>query len=96
MTKSSIFNEILKSIPLQTTKFVEHSMDIAYLLRRHRDKRNMTDADLAKKIGLKAKDIKRWLSGNNNFTLMQVSLIEAKLGIQLMKFLAIGCRKKKM
>src|ERR1700741_4850412 len=90
----NVLDEILKEIPAETDKFIEHSMDISYMIREYMDEKKINQKQLAQKLKKKESEISKWLSGTHNFTIATISKIEADLNFEIIPFVKIGFRKK--
>jgi transcriptional regulator with XRE-family HTH domain len=91
---SSLFEKILAEIPEEENRYQEHAMDIAHMLSTHLKKKRIDKKELAKKLDISMRQFHNWLSGGHNFSIAEISMIEAKLGIEIIPFLKIGSRRK--
>ncbi|KKQ34869.1 MAG: Transcriptional regulator, XRE family protein [Candidatus Nomurabacteria bacterium GW2011_GWB1_37_5] len=92
---SSTFDRIIARTPKKIKNFVEHSMDISYMMIKYMEKNKINNKQLAKKLKRKETTIERWVSGCMDFNLQQISHIEAELGIEIIPFVKIGFRAEK-
>jgi transcriptional regulator with XRE-family HTH domain len=61
-------------------RYVERQINIAKQINIILNKLNITQSDLAKRLGKSESEISKWLSGTHNFTLKTISKIEDVLG----------------
>jgi len=92
---SNIIDEIHKRILQETKNFIEHAMDIVTILHDYMDKKKMSKKDLAKKMEISERKLKVLFECPHDYTLREISLIEAKLDVKIIPFLEIGFKKKK-
>lgn len=90
------FNEIMKEIPKESNILTEHCMDMSWVIGKYMRENKINEKQLAKKLNTTESQISEWLSGVHDFTLSTISKIEAGLGIEMVPFLKIGFRKKKV
>ena len=64
-------------------KEVGYSFDIAKRITDVLKRKHMTQADLARAMGIKAPLVSRWLSGTHNFTIQTISEIETALSTSI-------------
>lgn len=77
------FSEFLKYIPNKVKNFVRISMDIATQINYYLNQKNLTQRELAAKLGKKESEISKWLSGNHNFTIKTIANIEEAIGEEI-------------
>ncbi len=77
------FSEFLKYIPKKVKSFVRISMDIATQINYYLNQKNLTQRELAVKLGKKESEISKWLSGNHNFTIKTIANIEEAIGEEI-------------
>ena len=82
--EQEFFSDILASIPKNIKQYVRLSMDIASQINLILKQENLSQKELANRLGKKESEISKWLSGNHNFTLKSLSKIEAVLGQQIL------------
>ena len=81
--EQEFFTEFLKAIPQKLKSFVRISMDIATQINFYLNQKNLTQRDLAEKLGKKESEISKWLSGNHNFTIKTLANIEEAIGEEI-------------
>jgi ribosome-binding protein aMBF1 (putative translation factor) len=93
------FDRRLARVPQDIKNFVGHSMGISGLLADYQELKRLSDNQFAKKLGVGKKELSSFLSGQYDFNLMEISVIEAQLGINIVKVLqksfTKGVKKKK-
>ncbi|MHB1688443.1 MAG: helix-turn-helix domain-containing protein [Ignavibacteriaceae bacterium] len=77
------FSEFLQSIRVRVKSFVRISTDIATQINYFLNKKNLTQRDLAERLGKKESEISKWLSGNHNFTIKTIANIEEAIGEEI-------------
>ena len=77
---SELFKKLLAQVPLETEKEVQLSMQIALRIRELMSKKNLTQSELARKLGKDPSEINRWLSGMHIFTIKTLSKLHEALG----------------
>jgi transcriptional regulator with XRE-family HTH domain len=81
-------NDLGFEIPLEIEKYTSHSSEIAIIILNYiLSVEGMNKKKFAELMGKTASDVTRWLSGRHNFTILTLSLIEAKTGLELIKSL---------
>ena len=78
-----LFHQIVDETPLELKTQLRFSDAIAGKLDRMLKKRDMTQRDLARKVGKTEAEVSRWLGGTHNFTLKTLALISTALGEDL-------------
>jgi len=82
------------NVPAEISKYTAHSAEIAIMILNFiRSNEGMNKKDFASLIGKSSTDITRWVSGQHNFTIQTLSLIEAKTGMQIVRNLSDTNRK---
>lgn len=74
-----LFERLLQETPDDTKRFVARSMDVSDQITSLLKKKNISQRQLADKLGKKESEISKWLSGNHNFTLRTLAKIESIL-----------------
>ncbi len=77
--EQEFFKRFSESIPDETKNYVRLSMDIVSQINTMLSNENLTQRDLADKLGKKESEISKWLSGNHNFTIKSLAKIETVL-----------------
>lgn len=79
---SSVMDEIKWRIA--NRKWLQRSQAIALRILTRLDELNITQKELACKIGVSAQMINKWVKGKENLTLETIAKLEEALGIELM------------
>lgn len=69
----------LFNIPQRYKAFVRLNDDILEALQKYVEREGINYAELAKRLNKRKKTINRWFSGEHNFTIKHLALIEEKL-----------------
>ena len=77
---SELFKKLLTQLPAETESEVQLSMQIALRIRELMQKQNMTQSELARKLGKDPAEINRWLSGMHTFTTKTLAKLHTVLG----------------
>ena len=77
---SELFKKLLSQVPAETEQEVHLSMQIALRIRALMQKNNMTQSELARKLGKDPAEINRWLSGMHTFTTKTLIKLHVILG----------------
>ncbi len=77
---NKLYQEILDNIPSDRKRFYKISMDIVDQIFDYLRQNNLSQKDLAAKLGKKESEISKWMSGNHNFSIKTIAKIEAVLG----------------
>lgn len=67
----------------ENKKWLKRSQTIALTVLRTLRAKNITQKDLAEKMGISAQLINKWIKGKENFTLETISKLEEALNIEL-------------
>ena len=68
MIKNVLFHECIDAIPGERKAEFDMSFAIAERIACILKQKNMTQKDLAKKLGKRESEISKWLTGRHNFT----------------------------
>ena len=77
---SKLFKKLLFQVPVETEQEVHLSMQIALRIRALMQKNNITQSELARKLGKDPAEINRWLSGMHTFTTKTLIKLHVILG----------------
>ncbi len=80
---SPIIQEALKNIDPTRREMVRRRMMISARIDDALKLKGWTQKQLADKMEKRPSEVTKWLSGNHNFTLETISLIEKQLGVTL-------------
>ena len=84
MKKNRIINNWIEEKGNQEIEIlVRRNLAIANKVRAILKDRNLTDIDLANKLGKRPSEISKWLSGTHNLTQKSIIKMEIALGVQL-------------
>ena len=83
--KQEWFNEKMAAVPPEVMSEVQLSADIIARIDTVLKRKNMTQRDLARKMGRSEAVISRWTSGFPNLTLKSIAEISTALGEPLVK-----------
>lgn len=76
---TNVLDKIRKRIPSFKKRMMNISFDIVSQIFEYMKMEDMTQKELAKKMGKKESEISKWLSGGHNFTIETVAKIEEVL-----------------
>ena len=82
---SKIFEDAINAVSPETEARVRLSVEIVERISALMGKKNMNQADLAKKLGKSPSEISKWLSGTHNFTLKSIQKLEQIFGQPILK-----------
>ena len=80
---SPIIQEALRNIDPTRREMVRRRMMISARIDDALKSKSWTQKQLADMMGKRPSEVTKWLSGNHNFTLETIALIEKNLGITL-------------
>lgn len=83
LTKAELVDKFLSETPKEFEYFVQHSMEISVRIIELLDKHNLTQREIASKLGKSESEISKWLSGNHNLTLKSISKLESVFNEQI-------------
>lgn len=82
-------NDLDFGIPKEIENYTAHSAEIGIMINNYiHSREGMNKKSFAKLVGKTASDVTRWISGNHNFTILTLSLIEAHTGMSIIKRLS--------
>ena len=82
-------NDLSFDVPKEIDNYTHHSAEIALMISNYiRSIEGMNKKSFAKLLGKTASDITRWISGSHNFTILTLSLIESRTGMEIIKKLS--------
>lgn len=76
-----------REVGYENARFVDLSLDIAVRVNEELRYTGKTRQELADDVGVELEVIDRWLQGLHNFTLKEISQLEAALEIKLLKII---------
>lgn len=78
--RSKVLQDILDETPKEVKIFVRLYADILKRVHQILEDKEMSQKDLAERLGKKPSEISKWLNGNHNFTLRSLAKLQAELG----------------
>jgi hypothetical protein len=82
-------NDLNFGVPEEIDIYTKHSAEIGIIISNYiHSVDGMTKMSFAELVGKTPSDITRWISGNHNFTILTISLIEARTGLSIIKDLS--------
>lgn len=82
-------NDLDFSVPKEIKRYTNHSREIGIMISNYIEStESMNKLKFAELVGKTPSDITRWVSGSHNFTILTLSLIEAKTGMSIIKELS--------
>jgi len=78
--RSKVAQRILDKTPKEVEIFVRMYGDIIVRVQELIKEKNITQKELAKRMGKKPSEISKWLNGNHNLTLRSLAKLQAELG----------------
>lgn len=82
-TTSILFDECLATVPEDVKIELDMSFALADKIYAALREKNISQKELAKRMGKTEAEVSRWLGGTHNFTLRTIAKISSALGIQL-------------
>lgn len=77
-------NDLDFSVPKEIKRYTNHSREIGIMISNYiASTQSMNKSKFAELVGKTASDVTRWVSGSHNFTILTLSLIEAKTGMSI-------------
>ena len=84
MTTTMLFDESLAQVPEDVKMEIDMSFALADKIDSILRERNISQKQLAKKMGKTEAEVSRWLGGTHNFTLRTIAKISDALGVKLL------------
>lgn len=78
--RNKFLQEIIDHTPLETEIFIDKYSDIVLRINQILKEKNISQKELAEKMGKSPSEVSKWLSGNHNLTLRSIAKLEAELG----------------
>lgn len=73
-------------VPLEVELYTGHSAEIGIMINNYiNSSKDMTKKKFAELMSKTPSDVTRWVSGSHNFTILTISLIEARTGMSILK-----------
>lgn len=82
-TTASLFDECLAQVPNDVKMELDMSFALADKIDAVLKEKNISQKELAKRMGKTEAEVSRWLGGTHNFTLRTIAKISSALGITL-------------
>ena len=86
MNRNNIYLEAVKGIPSDVKKETEYTFAVSDAIHRIMMKQELTQKELAKKMGKTETVVKGWLSGEHKFTLRTLAKLSVALGEDVIHF----------
>ena len=83
-TTAILFNECLAQVPNDVKMELDMSFALADKIDMILREKNISQKQLAKKMGKTEAEVSRWLGGTHNFTLRTIAKISDALGVKLL------------
>lgn len=84
MTTTMLFDEGLAQVPDDVKMEIDMSFALADKIDSILREKNISQKQLAKKMGKTEAEVSRWLGGTHNFTLRTIAKISDALGVKLL------------
>lgn len=82
-TTAALFDEYLAQVPNDVKMELDMSFAIADKIDAVLKEKNISQKELARRMGKTEAEVSRWLGGTHNFTLRTIAKISNALGIHL-------------
>ena len=83
-TTTILFDECLAQVPNDVKMELDMSFALADKIDAILKEKNISQKELAKRMGKTEAEVSRWLGGTHNFTLRTIAKISSALGITLL------------
>lgn len=83
MIQNKLFHDSLAAIPDEQKAEFELSFGIAERMDAILKEKNISQRELARRLGKRESEVSRWLTGRHNFTTSTIAKIETALGSPL-------------
>lgn len=83
-TTSQLFDECLAAVPNDVKRELDMSFALADKIEMILREKNISQKQLAKKMGKTEAEISHWLGGTHNFTIKTIAEISDALGVKLL------------
>ena len=83
-TTAVLFDECLAQVPNDVKMELDMSFALADKIDMILKEKNISQKQLAKKMGKTEAEVSRWLGGTHNFTLRTIARISEALGVKLL------------
>ncbi len=83
-TTAQLFNECLDTVSNDVRMELDMSFAIADKIDAILHEKNISQKQLAKKMGKTEAEVSRWLGGTHNFTIRTIAKISDALGVKLL------------
>lgn len=83
-TTAQLFNECLDTVSNDVRMELDMSFAIADKIDAILQEKNISQKQLAKKMGKTEAEVSRWLGGTHNFTIRTIAKISDALGVKLL------------
>lgn len=83
-TTAQLFDECFATVQNDVKMELDMSFALAYKIDMILREKNISQKQLAKKMGKTEAEVSRWLGGTHNFTLRTIAKISDALGVKLL------------
>jgi transcriptional regulator with XRE-family HTH domain len=80
MKKNTKLEALRKRTPKQVKLVIDHSLAVADRINEILVRKNLSQRNLAERLGKSESEISKWMRGTHNFTLKTIARLEADLG----------------
>lgn len=80
MKKNDKLEALRKRTPRQVKLVIDHSLAVADRINEILVRKNLSQRNLAERLGKSESEISKWMRGTHNFTLKTIARLEAELG----------------
>lgn len=85
MIQNKMFRDSLAAIPAEQVAEFELSFGIAERMDAILREKNISQRELARRLGKRESEVSRWMTGRHNFTTSTIAKIEQALGSPLVQ-----------
>lgn len=83
-TTAALFDECMSQVPNEVRMELDMSFALADKIDMILKEKNISQKQLAKRMGKTEAEVSRWLGGTHNFTLRTIAKISDALGVKLL------------
>lgn len=83
--RSKFVQEALANIPKELVDYTSLCTDMLVRINEAIEEKNITQKELASKLGKTPSEVSKWLHGEHNFTLKSICKLQVALGIKLLE-----------
>lgn len=78
-------NDLDFIVPEEIKRYTNHSREISIKIIDYMESNGLNELQFSEIVEKDPNDIEKWISGSHNFTILTLSLIEVKTGMELIK-----------